>query len=63
MEVEHPYLQAVCLALFSWGLFVLPPLAAALVICRVYRRNALGLRWPLIACLLLSFIAALLDYS
>jgi hypothetical protein len=52
-ELEHPYLQAVLFTLLTWGAIVVVPLASVLVLCRVYRRNALSVRWPIVACILL----------
>jgi hypothetical protein len=60
---NYPYLQAIGLTLFTWGLFVVPPLASALLFCRAYRRNALRIRWPVIGCVLLALIVAHLQYS
>jgi hypothetical protein len=60
-EFEHPYLQAVLFALLTWGTIVLVPLASALVLCRVYRRNALSVRWPIIGCILLSLVMAVFN--
>lgn len=62
-QENHPYAQAIVLTLFTWGLFVLPPLGAALLLCRTYRRNALPIRWPVIGCVLLALVAAILHYS
>jgi hypothetical protein len=53
---DHLYLQAIVLACFSWGLMVLPPVGATLVLCRIHRRNALPVRWPLVGCTLLAII-------
>jgi hypothetical protein len=60
---DHPYLQAFSLTLFTWGLFVLPPLATALLLCRTYRRNALNIRWPMLGCTLLALVAAIIHFS
>jgi hypothetical protein len=63
VEENHPYLQAIVLTLFTWGLFVIPPLVSALLLCRTYRRNALPVRWPVIGCVVLALVASLLQYS
>ncbi len=55
--------QAVVLTCFTWGLLVLPPIGAALVLCRVYRRNALDWRWPVIGCALLAIVVAAFHVS
>lgn len=55
--------QAVVLTCFTWGLAVLPPLGAALALCRVYRRNTLDRHWPIIGCVLLATVAAALHIS
>ena len=41
---DHLFVQAITLALVSWYVMVLPPLAAAELLCRTYRRNALDWR-------------------
>jgi hypothetical protein len=55
--------QAIVLACFTWGLVVLPPLGAALSLCRVYRRNALDWRWPVVGCALLAVLVAAIHVS
>jgi hypothetical protein len=60
-ELEHPYMQAVLFTLLTWGAIVVVPLASALVLCRVYRRNALSVRWPIAACILLSLVMAVIS--
>ena len=60
---QYPWLQALTLTVFTWGLCVLPPFAVALLLCRVYRRNALASRWPMIGCALLALVAAMLHFS
>jgi hypothetical protein len=59
-EYEHPYLQAILFTLLTWGAIVIVPLASALVLCRVYRRNALSVRWPIMACVVLSVVMAVI---
>jgi hypothetical protein len=53
----HPTLKALLGGVFGWYFTVFPPLAAALLLCRTYRRNALNWRWPVLGCVLLAFIA------
>lgn len=60
---DHLLLQAVAAAIFSWYMLVLPPLAAALLLCRTYRRNALDWRWPLLGCALVAAAAAIFQVS
>jgi hypothetical protein len=60
---DHPYLQAFSLTMFTWGLYVAPPLAAAVLLCRTYRRNALNIRWPMLGCTLLALVAAIIHFS
>lgn len=60
---DHLMLQAVCGALFTWYAVVFPPLAAALLLCRTYRRNAIDWRWPLAGCALVATVAALFDVT
>ena len=55
--------QAIVLACFTWGLVVLPPLGAALSLCRVYRRNALDWRWPVVGCAVLAILVAAIHVS
>jgi glucan phosphoethanolaminetransferase (alkaline phosphatase superfamily) len=60
-EYEHPYAQAMFLTLLIWGALVMPPILSALVLCRVYRRNALSIRWPIIGCAVLSLVMAVIN--
>lgn len=46
-----------------WFVIVVPPLTAALLMCRIARRNALNWRWPIIACTLLALVASFLSVS
>jgi hypothetical protein len=55
---EHPWFQGITVGILIWGLIVLPPLAAAWLLCRVAQRNALSWRWPAVACALLAFVVA-----
>jgi hypothetical protein len=55
--------QAIVLTCFTWGLLVLPPLGAALALCRVFRRNALDWRWPVVGCALLATLVAAIHVS
>lgn len=60
---DHLYLQAIVLACFSWGLMVIPPIGAALLLCRIYRRNALPVHWPVIGCTLLAIVVTAIHVS
>ena len=60
---EHLLAQAIALTSFTWGITVLPPLGAALALCRVYRRNALNWRWPVLGCALLSILVAMFQVT
>ena len=60
---NHPYLQAILLTLFVWGLVALSPAAAAMMLCRVYRRNALDWRWPALGCVSLAIVCGLIHTS
>jgi hypothetical protein len=60
---EHLWLQSFSLALFSWGLIVVPPLITAWLLCSVYQRNALDWRWPVLGCTLLAMVVALFAVS
>lgn len=60
---DHLLLQAVATAFFSWYILVLPPLVAAALLCRTYRRNALDWRWPLLGCALVAAAAAMFQVS
>jgi hypothetical protein len=55
--------QAVLLALLSWYVVVFPPLTAAWLLCRTYRRNALDWRWPVIGCTLLAVVCGMFQTS
>lgn len=60
---EHPWLQAIGVALASWYVRVFPPLAAAWLLCRVAHRNGLDWRWPALACSHLAVVAAVFTVS
>ncbi len=60
---NYPMLQGIMLGLTNWYIVVLPPLAAAVLLCRVYRRSALDWRWPLIGCTMLAIVAGLFNVS
>ena len=60
---DHVWLQATGLAFMSWYVIVLPPLTAAWLLCRTYRRNALDWRWPAVGCVLLAVIAGMFTTS
>jgi hypothetical protein len=60
---DHPFLQAILLACFSWGVVVLSPVATGLMLCRAYRRNALPVCWPVLGCALLAVVAAMFQLS
>jgi hypothetical protein len=60
---ESIWLQAVLLALLCWYVTVFPPLTAAWLLCRTYRRNAIDWRWPVIGCTLLAIVCGLFNTS
>jgi hypothetical protein len=66
-ELEKPgdylWLQAAIVTTISWYAVVFPPLAVAGLMCRIARRNALSWRWPIVACLLLAFVAGCFTIS
>jgi hypothetical protein len=55
--------QAIVLTCFTWGLVVFPPLGAAIALCRVYRRNALDWRSPVVGCAVLAMLVAAIHVS
>lgn len=55
----HYYLEATVIALLCWYITVLPPLTAAWIMCRTYRRNVLDWRWPVFGCALVAVVAGL----
>ncbi len=57
------WLQAGGLAFMCWYAIVFPPLTAAWMLCRIYRRNALDWRWPVVGCALLAIVAGLFTTS
>jgi hypothetical protein len=60
---NHLLVQAILLTIFTWGVLVLPPLGAALALCRVYRRNRLDWRWPVLGCAVLALLVAAFQVS
>jgi hypothetical protein len=50
-------------ALVFWLLVVVPPLTAAVFLCRIARRNAVNCRWTIAACVLVSLYCGLLFVS
>lgn len=60
---DHLWLQAILVALMCWYAMVFPPLTAAWLLCRTYRRNALDWRWPVLGCSLLAMVAGVFSTS
>jgi hypothetical protein len=60
---DYLMLQAVVLGVVCWYLMVVPPTAAALCLCRIYRRNAIHWRWPVIGCALIALVTACATFS
>jgi hypothetical protein len=60
---DYIWLQATMIALMCWYVIVLPPLTAAWLLCRTYRRNALNRRWPIAGCALLAIVCGLFTTS
>lgn len=60
---DHIWLQGMTIAFMCWYAIVLPPLTAAWVLCRTYRRNALDWRWPIVGCALLAIVAGVFTTS
>ena len=60
---DHLLLQGIMMSLFSWYMLVAPPVASGLVLCRIYRRNALDWRWPVLGCAILALACSLLTVS
>lgn len=58
-EENHPFVQAMILAVMSWAALVVPSLLAAWVLCRVAARNALDWKWPVLGCGILSAAAGI----
>jgi hypothetical protein len=56
-EEEHPYVQAISLALMSWAAIVFPLLLAAWILSRIAARNAVPWKWPAMACGILAAVA------
>jgi hypothetical protein len=57
----YPMLKAVLAGLLGWYISVVPPLAAAVLLCRAYCRNALRPWWPILGCAILALVAAALE--
>jgi hypothetical protein len=60
---DYIWLQAGSIAFMCWYAIVLPPLTAAWLLCRTYRRNALDWRWPIVGCILLAAVAGVFTTS
>ena len=58
-EENHPFVQAVALAVMSWAALVIPSLLAGWILCRVAARNALHWKWPALGCGILAAVAGL----
>lgn len=58
-EENHPFVQAVVLAIMCWGALVIPSLLAGSILCRVAARNALHWKWPAMGCGILAAIAGI----
>lgn len=56
-EENHPFVQAVSLAVMSWIALVIPSLLAGWILCRVAARNALHWKWPALGCGILAAVA------
>jgi hypothetical protein len=55
--------MGIVLAVTSWYILVVPATAAGLLLCRIYRRNAVHWRWPVIGCGLIAAVAACATHS
>jgi hypothetical protein len=60
---DYLLLQGVALGISGWYMLVVPPLVSGLVLCRIYRRNALDWRWPVVGCGILSLACAFVTIS
>jgi hypothetical protein len=60
---DHPWLEAIPLAIVSWVLIVFPPLIAAWWLCQTAARNALNWHWPVLSCSLVAMVAAVFAFS
>jgi hypothetical protein len=60
---DYVMLQGIALGITCWYMLVVPPLVSGLVLCRIYRRNALDWRWPVVGCAILSLACAFLTIS
>jgi hypothetical protein len=53
---DHLWAQAGVMTFCTWMIVAFPPTLVAAVMCRTARRNAVSWRWPIIACMLISFV-------
>jgi hypothetical protein len=60
---EYLLLQGIVMGVAGWYMVTIPPLVAGLVLCRIYRRNALDWRWPVLGCAILALACAFLTIS
>lgn len=60
---DHFVLQTVMMVLISWYIVVLPPIVVALLLCRVYRRNSIDQRWPILGCGLVAVATSLFSIT
>jgi hypothetical protein len=60
---DYIWHQAAAITFMRWYVTVLPPLTAAWLLCRTYRRNALDWRWPIVGCILLAAVAGVFTTS
>jgi hypothetical protein len=60
---DHLLLGGIVLGFGSWYILVVPPTAAGLLLCRIYRRNAVNWRWPVIGCAIIAVVAACATHS
>jgi hypothetical protein len=51
------------MGLAGWYMLVVPPLVSSLLLCRIYRRNALDWRWPVLGCAILAFTCSFFTIS
>ncbi len=63
VELDHPLLGSIMLALLARVVIVLPPLGTDLLICRLARCNTLNWRWPIAACCLVALFCAVFYVS
>jgi hypothetical protein len=60
---DYLLLQGIVMGLTGWYMLVVPPLVSGLALCRVYRRNALDWRWPVLGCAILALACSFLTIS